>query len=127
MSTGERAELVDLFRRAVALPAAERESFLRELGRRDPAAARELAELLAQDERGGPLPSAASGRRSLLDSLVEELANEPAPGSHSSVVLEQLAAHTPTLSRYSIQGEVARGGMGAILEVWDEDLGRTLA
>ena len=29
--------------------------------------------------------------------------------------------------RYEIQEEVARGGQGAILQVWDEDLGRNLA
>jgi len=30
-------------------------------------------------------------------------------------------------SRYEVRGEVARGGMGAILEVWDAELRRTLA
>ncbi|HVR73798.1 MAG TPA: hypothetical protein VMT52_05675 [Planctomycetota bacterium] len=30
-------------------------------------------------------------------------------------------------SRYSVRGEVARGGMGAILKVWDADLRRLLA
>ncbi|MCZ6787242.1 MAG: serine/threonine-protein kinase, partial [Planctomycetota bacterium] len=41
--------------------------------------------------------------------------------------LEQLAARVPKTSRYTLQGEVARGGMGVILKVWDEDLRRTLA
>jgi hypothetical protein len=30
-------------------------------------------------------------------------------------------------SRYQLEGELARGGMGAILKVWDEDLRRSLA
>ena len=36
----------------------------------------------------------------------------------------RLAART---GRYSLKGEVARGGMGVILRVWDRDLRRTLA
>lgn len=28
--------------------------------------------------------------------------------------------------RYRLEGEIARGGMGAILEVWDKDLRRPL-
>jgi WD40 repeat protein/serine/threonine protein kinase len=45
----------------------------------------------------------------------------------SSELVKRLSAHAPRETRYSIQGEVARGGMGAILRVWDEDLRRTLA
>ncbi|MEM9381110.1 MAG: serine/threonine-protein kinase [Planctomycetota bacterium] len=45
----------------------------------------------------------------------------------SSGVLERLGAHASDTTRYRIDGEVARGGMGAILEVWDEDLRRKLA
>ena len=36
-------------------------------------------------------------------------------------------ARGTTFSRYRIEGELARGGMGAILEVWDDDLRRRLA
>ena len=42
-------------------------------------------------------------------------------------MMKQLEVHTPKTSRYEIQGEVARGGMGAILKVWDSDLRRSLA
>ncbi len=41
--------------------------------------------------------------------------------------LEQLASHSPRGARYLDRGEIARGGMGAILEVWDQDLRRPLA
>ncbi|MEM6675121.1 MAG: serine/threonine-protein kinase [Planctomycetota bacterium] len=48
-------------------------------------------------------------------------------GAPSSAVLKRLGAHASDTTRYRIDGEVARGGMGAILEVWDEDLRRKLA
>jgi len=38
--------------------------------------------------------------------------------------LEQIASRT---GRYQLRDEVARGGMGVILKVWDKDLRRTLA
>jgi WD40 repeat protein/serine/threonine protein kinase len=49
------------------------------------------------------------------------------PASTGSGTLERLEAHAPRATRYQTRGEIARGGMGAILEVWDEDLRRTLA
>jgi formylglycine-generating enzyme required for sulfatase activity/serine/threonine protein kinase len=129
LSAEGQAGLFELFERASALPAAERRSFLEGLERRDPAAARELGELLSEDQREGPLPGAPSGRRSLVDALVAELAREGEAGADAVLhaVLQKLAARTPASLRYSLQGEVARGGMGAILAVWDEDLGRSLA
>jgi WD40 repeat protein/tRNA A-37 threonylcarbamoyl transferase component Bud32 len=45
----------------------------------------------------------------------------------SSGLVERLHAHTPAATRYVVENEIARGGMGAILRVWDEDLRRTLA
>ncbi len=41
--------------------------------------------------------------------------------------LRRVAAHSPRESRYTILGEIARGGMGRVLRVWDEDLRRMLA
>ena len=128
MSPESPGELFALFSRACALPSADRAAFLAQLGRENPAAARELEELLAQEALGGPLPSAPSKQRSLVESLVAALARTDDEGNTpSSLVLEKLAARTPAVSRYSILGELARGGMGAILAVWDEDIGRELA
>ncbi|MCC7014377.1 MAG: serine/threonine protein kinase [Planctomycetes bacterium] len=45
----------------------------------------------------------------------------------SSKVLTRLEARGAVASRYRMHGEIARGGMGAILEVYDEDLRRKLA
>ncbi|MFT5284245.1 MAG: serine/threonine protein kinase [Planctomycetota bacterium] len=47
-------------------------------------------------------------------------------GSLSDVV-ERLSRITPEESRYELRGEIARGGMGAIIKVWDKTLRRTLA
>ncbi len=60
-------------------------------------------------------------------------ARTPAPGSGSSApatskdLVERLHQHIEVGPRYSIKDEVARGGMGTILRVWDEDLRRNLA
>jgi serine/threonine protein kinase/formylglycine-generating enzyme required for sulfatase activity len=45
----------------------------------------------------------------------------------SSNLLGRLSGRTTASSRYTLMGEVAKGGMGAILRVWDEDLRRHLA
>jgi WD40 repeat protein/serine/threonine protein kinase len=45
----------------------------------------------------------------------------------SSSLMDRLFEHQPSVSRYRLVGEVARGGMGAILKVWDSDLRRSLA
>jgi serine/threonine-protein kinase len=50
-----------------------------------------------------------------------------AGSSTSSAVLRRLQARGPLSSRYRLDGELARGGMGAILEVFDQDLRRKLA
>jgi len=52
------------------------------------------------------------------------------PAQHSDALLSRLADHAvsaPSPPRYRVKGEIAHGGMGTILEVFDEDLERTLA
>ena len=49
------------------------------------------------------------------------------PGSLFADVLERLNRRSGSFSRYEIESEVARGGMGAILRVRDVDLRRVLA
>lgn len=45
----------------------------------------------------------------------------------STAVLQRLAERQGAFGRYRIKSEVARGGQGAVLRVWDEDLRRNLA
>ncbi|MBI5364725.1 MAG: serine/threonine protein kinase [Planctomycetes bacterium] len=45
----------------------------------------------------------------------------------ASTVLDRLGERGSMATRYKLRGEIARGGMGAILEVFDEDLRRRLA
>ncbi len=50
-----------------------------------------------------------------------------AESAHAAELLERLRSGDARGSRYRMLGEVARGGMGAVLRVWDEQLRRTLA
>ncbi|MBI5362766.1 MAG: SUMF1/EgtB/PvdO family nonheme iron enzyme [Planctomycetes bacterium] len=54
-------------------------------------------------------------------------AGSGAPSGRSSEFVERLSKHAHERTRYRLEGEIARGGMGAILKVWDEDLRRDLA
>ncbi|MBI3817259.1 MAG: hypothetical protein HY286_01105 [Planctomycetes bacterium] len=54
-------------------------------------------------------------------------ASEQQRQDDDSELLGRLAAGLPRHTRYKLQGEVARGGMGAIIKVWDEEIRRTLA
>ena len=51
----------------------------------------------------------------------------PSKPDFSTGVLSRLAGRGPASARYRIKGEVAHGGMGVVLRVWDEDLRRHLA
>ena len=52
---------------------------------------------------------------------------ESRPDSSPTKTLARLEARLPSESPYESVSEIARGGMGAILKVWDRDLRRTLA
>ncbi len=58
---------------------------------------------------------------------IEEARARAAPSAPASSVIGRLSTRGPVATRYRMQGEIARGGMGAILEVFDEDLRRRLA
>ncbi len=51
----------------------------------------------------------------------------PVQPDGARALTERLARHSASELRYEIKGEIARGGMGAILEVFDGDLRRKLA
>ena len=68
--------------------------------------------------------------RSLQDTIRQHLGSETEITLHRVDVDSSESAfpiRRRGVSLYTVQGEVARGGMGAILRVWDEDLGRPLA
>src|SRR5262249_18249088 len=75
---------------------------------------------------GGP----AQGPRSSLDGSQRPVLLKEADGESAEVVKPRSDAMPPpeqTGSRYQLAGEIARGGMGAILRGRDVDLGRDLA
>ncbi|MCA8961600.1 MAG: tetratricopeptide repeat protein [Planctomycetes bacterium] len=69
-----------------------------------------------------PLLSAIAPAQSLSETAIARIAGESR---------EEHATTDPTFStpygRYEVREEIARGGMGRILAVWDRDLGRELA
>jgi serine/threonine protein kinase/formylglycine-generating enzyme required for sulfatase activity len=81
----------------------------------------------------------AAGEKRLADELREQYGEGVDPGisldgdrpaddfGPSSDLLRRLRTHAPSNSRYQLLSEVGRGGMGAVIRVWDGDLRRTLA
>jgi WD40 repeat protein/serine/threonine protein kinase len=61
------------------------------------------------------------------DSTASDAGTAGAEARPASSVLERLLSSGETAGRYAYKGEIARGGMGAVLKVWDEDFRRTLA
>jgi len=57
-------------------------------------------------------------------SLGDEPKSETGPRSK---LFERLRAEGPRGTRYRLLSEIGRGGMGAIIRVWDDELRRTLA
>jgi WD40 repeat protein/serine/threonine protein kinase len=79
-------------------------------------------------QKGEPPPRPVSA---LLAAHDPTISLDPPPPVEPDVALRErlrsLSERLPKTPRYALQGEVARGGMGAILRVWDQDLRRTLA
>ena len=55
------------------------------------------------------------------------LLRETLPSEHPSPIISPTPDATDTTLRYRIDGEIARGGMGAVLRGRDPDLGRDVA
>ncbi len=73
-----------------------------------------------------PAPSDASKDQGV-DPEISRPQALPSVEDPSQEVVQRLADHAPRKSRYVQRGEVARGGMGLVLKVWDQDLRRQLA
>jgi serine/threonine protein kinase/formylglycine-generating enzyme required for sulfatase activity len=107
---------------------------LESLCRERPELAPEVEALVAQfDELRGAAPEGSLSQRLRqrfggdVDPKVELPDEAAGSGDPPSDVMSRLAERGPASTRYRLRGEVAQGGMGAVLRVWDEDLRRHLA
>jgi serine/threonine protein kinase/formylglycine-generating enzyme required for sulfatase activity len=107
---------------------------LESLCRERPELAAEIDALVAQfDELRGAAPEGSLSQRLRqrfggdVDPKVELPDEAAGSGDPPSDVMSRLAERGPASTRYRLRGEVAQGGMGAVLRVWDEDLRRHLA
>ncbi len=113
-----------LFAGWLAKHEAGEEADLEVVSRAHPEHSAELRELHAQWERLERIRRRQAGG---VNREVTQEAEDSDRAGFSSEVLTRLAGRAPASTRYRLEGEVAHGGMGAILRVWDEDLRRHLA
>ena len=119
MTDDQLARKKALFLKAVALPPTEQLRFLKQECGPDERLLEELQHLLSLHE----------ARTDALDRDAAELMG--VAGSQSDEtwqgVVERLSEFRPQKSRYTLKGELARGGMGALLAAYAESLRRTRA
>jgi serine/threonine protein kinase/formylglycine-generating enzyme required for sulfatase activity len=113
LSAERHERLKRIFWDASELPVEERAEYLDRACVDDSSVRLEVEEMLAFEEQ----------QPDFLEGATDEAESSPT----SARVLERLQTRIGEQSRYQILGEFARGGMGAILKVWDSDLRRTLA
>ncbi|MAB78742.1 MAG: hypothetical protein CMJ89_05245 [Planctomycetes bacterium] len=122
-------DIEELFLHASSLDGAQRDGFVRSLRERDGDLADLLLGLLSADEAGHARvpedPRLTQARVAARQALEEEGSAELDAGSKA--ILDRVGTRTSSSARYTLGGEVGRGGMGAVLEVWDVDLQRKLA
>ena len=114
--------LLKLVQSVLMRPEADRESFLREQVGDDEALRNSVLEMLADFEQTESF---------LKESPLERISLSEAPDGDVtgawSAFLDRIGQARTVWERFQDQGEIARGGMGAIHKVRDEDLRRTLA
>ena len=107
----QERRLLPLVEEALGRPADEREAFVRDR--------------CANDE---PLRQSAMGMIARYDAVETVEVGEPAESSSRwDGFLDQLRLRGPAHTRYELEGELGRGGMGTILRVFDRDVRRRLA
>ena len=103
-----------------------------------PDLAAELTQMWLDHQRATVASKPPGEQDTLSNELRARFGNEPAPTvsltdieSHEVDPLPQVAAmapgEAPTGTRFRIDSEIARGGMGAVFKAWDKDLRRSLA
>ena len=108
------------------------------LCRDHPDQAPRLLELLAAEKRaseerhaaslaGAQTPESAAPAAPAPETPVTARRSAGSANDASSEILRRLSATSTPHARYELQGEIARGGMGVILRVWDTSLKRHLA
>ena len=117
LSAADWQRLRNLFDQAVALPPETRTRWLDNLGRDDPAMARQLRELLLAEET----PAAA------LDSPAVDILRQPDDPMAAGSPTSMLAPGEQFGSRYQILRLLGVGGMGAVYEAFDRTLGIKVA
>ncbi len=122
-------DIEELFVHASSLEGRERASFIEAVRERDTELATMLAELLSADESAGarvPQDPRLSEAQVAAQNVME--GQSPVElDAGSKEILDRVSSRENAHARYTVRGEIGRGGMGAILEVWDEDLQRKLA
>jgi len=126
--------LASLFQDVGRLGEAERQALLERIRAQNP----ELGQAL-EDFAAGGAPDGRAAPKSLAERIRERYGSEADPGitlkgkeegpgpDFASELIARLTKHGSSFGRYELKGEVARGGQGAILRVWDTDLRRNLA
>src|SRR5262245_4246998 len=138
-SDPRHAAIVVFARWAERQASSEGESF-EELFAASPALADELRAVRSEWEKVQSLLDELGLTRSLGERLRQRYGSQADPGislegegesgktgDFTSEVFRRLAGRRGEIGRYRLQGEIASGGQGAILRVWDEDLRRHLA
>jgi len=122
-------DIEELFLHAAGLDGAEREAFVREVSHRDGELGSMLSELLFADQeeeqRVPEDPRLTAAQEAVRHAMEDQEPVELDAGSRE--ILERVSRRGDAGARYTVRGEVGRGGMGAVLEVWDEELQRKLA
>jgi len=131
MAFGSQPNIERLFLEALEQPPSDRDAFLREACCDDAELHRSVKACLEAHARAGAWLTAPAGveLRRLLDS--RQHADQGSDGDETleawNELLGRIGSRDAFESRYRSRKELARGGMGAILRVFDENLRRELA